>query len=701
MTTKTFLFELLCEELPARYQQAMVDDLRNGFISACQKARLNGDEKAAKSFVTPRRLAIQLTLPTQQADETVELWGPPASVAFDAEGKPSKAAEAFAQKNGVALAELSKKSDGKIDKLYVKKELQGRDTRALLPELVSDAVKAINLAKPMRWGGEKHSFIRPVHSLVALFGDEVIDVELFGVKSGRTTMGHRFHAPQKFEIGNADHYAELLREKAFVMPSVDERRTVISHQVNQLTLANGGVSVFGKPGFDGESWDRLLDEVAGLVEWPVAVLGEFESRFLAVPQECLISTMRDNQRYFHIVDKDGKLQNKFIVIANIQSKNEKSIADGNAKVIRPRFADAEFFFNTDKKTKLHDRRVNLNNVVFQKELGSLGDKTNRVSDLAGRIAAELHVDEMRARRAGDMSKCDLLSLMVNEFPELQGIMGEYYAHHDGEDAEVAQAIREAYLPRFAGDELPQTNTGIALALADRLDTIVGIFGIGQAPTGAKDPFALRRAAIGVLRIMIEKQLPLDLKQMIAMAKEGLGARLSNKNVDADVLDFFNARLRANYQDNGITSEIITAVMAVDCTQPNDFEKRVKAVQHFSTLPESAALAAANKRVRNILAKSDVAEGDIAINEGALIEKPEQDLARALIAARKETLPLMIARDYTGVLVRLASLRTAVDNFFDNVMVNSPQDEIRRNRHALLKELQSLFSAVADISQLQG
>ena len=701
MTTKTFLFELGCEELPARFQQPMLDDLLKGFIASCQKNRLTIDATQARAFVTPRRLAIQLPLPIKQSDETVELWGPPATVAFDADGKPTKAAEAFAQKNNVPVSELSKKSDGKVDKLYVKKDLIGRATAELLPELIGDAVKAINLAKPMRWGGEKHSFIRPVHTLIALFCDEVIDVELFGVKSGRHTFGHRFHAPQAIDIVSADVYEKTLHEQAHVMAAVSERRETIKTQVTQLTAANGGVSVFGKAGFDGESWDRLLDEVAGLVEWPVAVLGEFESRFLAVPQECLISTMRDNQRYFHIVDAHGKLQNKFIVIANIQSKNEKSIADGNAKVIRPRFADAEFFFNSDKKTRLHDRRAALNNVVFQKELGTLADKTNRVSDLAGRIAAELAYDEIMARRAGDISKCDLLSLMVNEFPELQGIMGEYYARHDGENVEVAQAIREAYLPRFAGDALPQSKTGLALALADRLDTIVGIFGIGQAPTGAKDPFALRRAAIGVLRIITDTQLKLDLKALIAWAKEGLGARINNKNVDAEVLDFFNARLRANYQDNGIAAEVISAVMAIACTQPLDFDKRVKAVQHFGSLPESAALAAANKRVRNILAKSDVAEGEIAINDGALIEKAEQDLARALIAARKETLPLMIARDYTGVLVRLASLRTAVDTFFDKVMVNSPHDDIRRNRHALLKELQSLFSAVADISQLPG
>lgn len=652
-------------------------------------------------LVTPRRLAVKFRIPVTQQDRTVSLFGPPKAVAFDADGKPTKALEGFAKKNGLEASDFVIKADGNVEKAFCEKVVKGRPTIELLPDMISSAVAKIQLAKPMRWGAEKHLFIRPVHWVVALFGHEVVEVELFGVKAGRVTHGHRFHAPDAIEIEAANHYEILLRERGRVMPSIAERQRAIVEQVNTLTHANGGVSVFGKATFDGESWDRLLDEVAGLVEWPVAVLGEFESRFLAVPQECLISTMRDNQRYFHIVDGNGKLQNKFIVISNIESKRPASIADGNAKVIRPRFADAEFFFNQDKKTRLCDRRAGLGNVVFQKELGTVANKAARVAELAASVASLLGADGVKAMRAGELCKADLLTAMVNEFPELQGIMGEYYAKHDGEDAEVAQAIREHYLPRFSGDALPETLTGVCVAIADRVDTLVGIFGIGQAPTGAKDPFALRRAAIGLLRICIEKKLQLDLAPVFAKAKMLLGSRLTNANVEAEVYDFVFNRLRADYSEQGVMVEIFNAVMELKISHPLDFDRRINAVKHFNTLPEASALAAANKRVRNILAKSDVAVEDAAVEEGALIEQAEIDLFKAIVAAKKEAAPLLLAGDYTATLVRLAALRLPVDTFFDKVMVNSPHEQVRRNRHALLRELQKLFGAVADISQLPG
>ena len=695
-----FLFELGLEELPARFQHDMWQDLHTAL-----KARLSelGAVECDDSLqlVTPRRLAVKFKIPVTQQDRTVSLFGPPKAVAFDADGKPTKALEGFAKKNGLEPSDFVIKADGTVEKAFCEKVVKGRPTIELLPEMITSAVSKITLAKPMRWGAEKHLFIRPVHWVVALFGHEVVDVELFGVKSGRVTHGHRFHAPDAIEIEAANFYEILLRERGKVMPSIAERQRAIVEQVNALTTANGGVSVFGKPTFDGESWDRLLDEVAGLVEWPVAVLGEFESRFLAVPQECLISTMRDNQRYFHIVDGNGKLHNKFIVISNIESKRPVSIAEGNAKVIRPRFADAEFFFNTDKKTRLCDRRAGLANVVFQKELGTVANKAARVAELAASVANLLGGDGVKAMRAGELCKADLLTAMVNEFPELQGIMGEYYAKHDGEDSEVAQAIREHYLPRFSGDALPETLTGVCVAIADRVDTLVGIFGIGQAPTGAKDPFALRRAAIGLLRLCIEKKLQLDLAPVFAKAKALLGSRLTNANVEAEVYDFVFNRLRADYSEQGVMVEIFNAVMELKISHPLDFDRRINAVKHFNTLPEATALAAANKRVRNILAKSDVAGDELAVEEGALIEQAEIDLFKAIVSAKKDAAPLLLAGDYTATLVRLAALRAPVDVFFDKVMVNSPHEQVRRNRHALLRELQKLFGAVADISQLPG
>lgn len=701
---KEFLFELGCEELPSRMQEKLARELVEKTLAALtsignfQRDDILLNEQSL--WVTPRRIAVRLSLPAAQSDKIVELWGPPKSVAFDNAGKPTKAAEVFAQKNGLSLADASVANDGKVDKLFFRKVVTGRNSIDILPEVIASAVNGLSLAKPMRWGAQTYSFIRPVHWLLALLDDEIIPVELFGLKADRVTYGHRFHAPQAIHLHAAADYEEALL-KARVVVAWQARKQSIQQQVERVAKAAGAQSVFGQSGFNGDSWAMLLDEVTGIVEWPVALVGEFEQRFLAVPQECLISTMRDNQRYFHLVDVQGKLLNKFIVITNINSSNPVSITEGNAKVIRPRFADAEFFFMTDKKKKLDDRRAALSNVVFQQQLGTVADKANRVAELAEKIARELNGNAIKARRAAELYKCDLLSLMVNEFPELQGIMGQYYALTDGEDSEVANALREHYLPKFSGDELPQTSTGIALAIADRIDTLVGIFGIGQAPSGAKDPFALRRAAIGLLRIIVEKNLNLDLRLLLQWSRDLLGERISQKDVVDEAIAFVLERFRAGYQDAGISTEIINAVMSLTPTRPLDFDKRIKAVQSFVTVPESAALAAANKRVRNILAKADLPLSNLVIEEGALIEVAEQQLAQALRAARADTLRPYASGDYTAVLLRLATLQAPVDRFFTDVMVNTPHEQIRRNRYALLSELQSLFSAVADISQLPG
>jgi len=692
MQTQEFLFELGCEELPARMQSSMLADLHAGFQAALTQHQIEGITDTSEALVTPRRLAIRYRLPVTQPDREVELWGPPASVALNADGSPGKAAEAFALKNHIAVGELTTKNDGKLDKLYLKKTVTGRETAELLPAIIKSAIANIHLAKPMRWGAEAHLFIRPVHWLLALFGNAVVPVELYGCTSDRLSQGHRFHAPNAITLETPASYADVLREQGKVIASAAERKQSIRAQVEAKAKEVGGIAVID---------EALLDEVIGLVEWPVALRGDFEQRFLAVPQECLISTMADNQRYFHIVDGAGKLLPHFVTIANIDSSNPQSVISGNEKVIRPRFSDAEFFFNQDKKIRLCDRRAALANVVFQKDLGSLANKAQRVAELSATVANLLGADGVKALRAGELCKADLLTAMVGEFPELQGIMGEYYARHDGEDNEVAQAIREHYLPRFSGDQLPATLTGVCVAIADRVDTLVGIFGIGQAPTGAKDPFALRRAAIGLLRLCVEKNLQLDLAPVITKASMLLASRVTNANVGAEVLDFVLNRCRADYSEKGIGAEVVTAVLELKLTHPLDIDLRVRAVQHFNSLPEAAALAAANKRVRNILTKSDVISGEMVVEEGALIEKAEQDLYRAIVAAKRDAAPLLLAGDYTGTLVRLAALRTAVDSFFDDVMVNSPHEQVRRNRHALLRELQKLFGAVADISQLPG
>lgn len=691
MQTQDFLLEIGTEELPAKALSGLIESLATSLTDALGKNEIVFDDTHV--FCTPRRLAVMIkAVGTEQAAKQVEKRGPALQAAFDAHGNATPAAQGFARSCGVTVDQLERLETDKGSWLIYKIQQPAVPTIQLLPAVIIEAVNALPVAKPMRWGDQEHAFLRPVQWLMVLFGKDIVPMKLFGKKSDRISYGHRFHSPGSLRIDEPAAYQESLRKVGEVIVSVEERKQLIIDQTKKLAHEVAGKAVID---------EKLLNEVVNLVEWPVALRGTFEERFLDVPQECLISTMADNQRYFHIVDGKGKLMPYFITVCNIESRNPESVITGNEKVIRPRFADAEFFFNADKKMRLCDRRAGLVNVVFQQKLGTLADKSARVAELAGQIAGAIDADENKAFRAGELCKADLLSAMVNEFPELQGIMGEYYARHDGEDTEVAQAIREHYLPRFSGDELPITRPGLALAIADRMDTLVGIFGIGQAPTGAKDPFALRRAAIGLLRLCVESEITLDLNEAISWSARLLGERITNKNTETEVMDFILARFRAHYLEEQVSAETINAVMAVNPTSPLEFDRRVRAVKHFLTLPENMALAAANKRVRNILSKSEVDLESLDVKEGALIEKAEQDLWRALSVAKKEALALLIANDYTAVLIRLASLRTSIDAFFDNVMVNTPHEEVRNNRLALLHALNKLFLSVADISQLPG
>ena len=554
---------------------------------------------------------------------------------------------------------------------------------------MANALAKLPIPKPMRWADKTVQFIRPVHTVTMLLGDDLIEGEILGVASARTIRGHRFLGEKEFEIQHADQYPQLLREKGSVVADFNERKAEILAKSQAKATALGGVA---------DIEESLLEEVTSLVEYPNVLAAKFEERFLAVPAEALVYTMKGDQKYFPIYDKDGKLLPHFIFVSNINPEDPTAIIEGNEKVVRPRLTDAEFFFKTDLKQKLVDRLPRLETVLFQQQLGTLKDKTDRIEQLAGEIAKQIGADEAKAKRAGLLSKCDLMTNMVFEFTDTQGVMGMHYARHDGEDEEVAVALNEQYMPRFAGDELPKSLVASAVALADKFDTLTGIFGIGQAPKGSADPFALRRAALGALRIIVEKNLPLDLEDLVKKSTALFGDKLTNQNVVADVVDFMLGRFRAWYQDEGIAVDVIQAVLARRPTRPADFDARVRAVSHFRTLDSAEALAAANKRVSNILAKADAAIGEI--NLTACVEPAEKALAEAVLALRTEVQPLIAKGDYTAVLDKLANLRAPVDSFFDNVMVNAEDPALRQNRLAILNTLQDLFLQVADISVLQ-
>src|SRR5471030_2451356 len=683
MSAQDFLVELGTEELPPKALNTLADAFLAGIEKGLQAAGLTYSAKQV--YAAPRRLAVLVThLSTQQPDRSVNLDGPPRQAAFDADGNPTQAALGFAKKCGVDLSEI----DQSGPKLRYSQSIAGKPTTSLLPTIVEDSLNDLPIPKRMRWGARREEFVRPTQWLVMLFGDQVIDCTILAQTAGRESRGHRFHHPESVRITSPAGYLNDLRN-AYVLADFEERRQLISKRVAELALQHEGSAIVPP---------SLLDEVTSLVEWPVPLVCSFEERFLEVPQEALIITMQDNQKYFCLLDADGKLLPRFITVANIESKDPAQIIAGNEKVVRPRLTDAEFFFKQDKKQKLEDFNLRLQNVVFQEKLGSVYDKAERVSKLAAFIAQRIGGNAAWASRAGLLSKCDLATEMVGEFPEMQGVAGYYYALNDGEPQEVALALNEQYMPRGADAELPTTLTGAAVAIADKLDTLVGIFGIGMLPTGSKDPYALRRAALGVLRILIDKKLDLDLTQAVVFAVGQFGGKVKQAGLAEQVLEFVFDRLRARYEDEGVDVATYLSVRALKPGSALDFDQRVQAVQAFRKLPEAAALAAVNKRVSNLLSK---AEGSIpSVVEAKYFDNANEfSLYSAIQQADQAVQPMAAARQYSESLARLAALREPVDAFFEAVMVNADDAKVRANRYAMLARLRGLFINIADISVL--
>jgi len=687
--TENCLIELGTEELPPKALKSLGEAFATQFEAALTQADLSFD--SVSWFAAPRRLAVYVSgLAEGQADKVVEKRGPAVSAAFDADGNPTKAAQGWARGNGIDVADAERLVTDKGEWLLHKAHVPGQSVVELLEGLINQAVSKLPIPKPMRWGNYNTQFIRPVHTLCVLYGSEVVNVSVLGLTSGRVVQGHRFHGEGRFELDHADNYASAL-EQQYVLADFEARKDKVRQQ-----LEDAAQSLSLKPDYN----EDLLEEIASLVEWPVVLQAGFDEAFLAVPKEALIYTMKDDQKYVPLLDSDGALSNTFLFVTNIESRDASQVISGNEKVIRPRLADAEFFFNSDKKTTLESRLESLETVLFQKQLGTLKEKSERISALSAFIASQIDATETQAARAGLLAKTDLMSNMVMEFPDVQGVMGKYYALNDGEDAPVAEALYEQYMPRFAGDALPSSGVSASVALADKLDTLVGIFGIGQLPKGDKDPFALRRAAIGVLRIVTELSLPLDLETLVSKAIDVYGDKLTNAETQSQVVDFVLGRFTALLQDQAIAIDVIQAVAARRPTKPADYLARVHAVDKFRALEEAEALAAANKRVANILAKQNVEVTDtVNIDESLLAEEAEKALYVELKAAQKEVDIAVPSQDYTRILTALATLRNVIDNFFDNVMVMADDEAVKNNRLALLSLLRQLFLTTADISIL--
>lgn len=688
MSAQNLLVEIGTEELPPKALRKLAEAFAANLTAELETLELG--HEGVSWYASPRRLGLQVkALEAKQQDKEVEKRGPATKAAFDSEGNPTKAAMGWARGCGIEVSEAQTLETDKGAWLLHIAKVAGQETKTLMSDAIAKSLAKLPIPKPMRWGANKTQFIRPVHTVTILFGDELIEGEILGKQVTNQLQGHRFHHPEKITINHADDVFDVLKS-AYVIADYEQRKALIRAQIEDAASAVNAVVAMD---------EDLLEEVTSLVEWPVTLTATFEEAFLDVPAEALIYTMKDDQKYFPLLDQDGKLLNKFLFVSNIESKDPSVVISGNEKVVRPRLADAQFFFETDKKKTLESRLESLDTVLFQKQLGTLKDKSVRISELAGYIAEQLGADKDLAKRAGLLSKTDLMTEMVMEFTDVQGVMGMHYARFDGEAEDVAIAQNEQYMPRFAGDNLPTNLISCAVAIADKFDTLVGIFGIGQAPKGDKDPFALRRAAIGALRIMVEKELPLDILDLVAKAQTLFGDKLTNLNVSTDVFDFMLGRFRAWYQDEGIEVDVIQAVLARRPTKPVDFDRRVKAVSHFRTLDAAEALAAANKRVGNILAKNNItAAGDV--NESLLSDDAEIALASQVAKFATELAPLYADGNYQEALSQLAGIRQSVDNFFDNVMVMADDEAVKQNRLALLSQLSRLFLDIADISVLQ-
>ncbi len=688
-TTRDLLLEIGTEELPPKALLTLSEAFGAALLDGLARSGLS--HGTVHSYATPRRLAVHIEkLSAAQPDQVQERRGPAVTACFDASGKPTQAALGFARSCGVDIEQLERQETDKGAWLVYRHTQTGKPTVDLLQALIEDALAKLPIPKRMHWADLDVAFVRPVHWVLLLFGGDVVDATVMGLRTGRLTYGHRFHHPDAISIQQAADYPGVLHSPGHVVADFAARRAAIRAQVEAAAGKAGGQAVIDP---------ALLDEVTALVEWPVALLGRFEERFLQVPQEALISTMKGNQKYFHVVDSAGHLLPYFITLCNIDSSDPAQVIAGNERVIRPRFTDAAFFWEQDRKQPLAALRDGLKSVVYQQKLGTQYDKSLRVAALARAIAVAIGADPIRAERAAALAKCDLLSHMVGEFPELQGVMGRYCAQHDAEDAEVALAIEEHYLPRYAGDALPNTPTGQALALADKLDTLAGIFAIGMKPSGDKDPYGLRRAALGAVRILIERQLALDLEDLLRLAVAAIPAKTPTEDTVTAVFDYMMERLRAYYQDSGVSADEFDAVLATRPVSPYDFEQRVRAVTAFRRLPEAESLTAANKRIRNILKQVDGTVPE-QIMPQLFAEPAESELYARLTVMLTDVTPLLDAGNYSAALECLAGLRQPVDQFFDSVMVMSEDAAQRDNRLALLNTMSRLFLRVADLSRLQ-
>lgn len=692
MSTDSFVDDLLIEigteELPPKALNKLSSAFTQGVVDGLKKAGF--EINAVESFAAPRRLGVLIkSLSAAQPDREVERKGPNLKAAYDADGKPTKAVMGFAKSCGVEVSDLQQQETDKGAWLVFKATEKGQALSAIIENIINQSLAKLPIPKRMRWGDNDMEFVRPVHWVVLMHGNKVIDAQVMGLKTGATTVGHRFHSTGKLTLKFASEYKETLRTQGFVLADFEERKQKIKQQV-----IDAGKSLKGEVVLD----EDLLDEVTALNEWPIAVAGEFEQKFLAVPAEALIKTMQDNQKYFPVRDAAGELKNYFITISNIDSKTPEKVKAGNERVVRPRLADAMFFWQQDQKQPLEAFNDALEKVVFQAKLGTVADKTRRVATLAENIALQLDANIDYVKRAALLSKCDLMTDMVGEFASLQGVMGKRYAQIAGEPADVASALDEQYMPRGASDDTASTTTGQILSISDKLDTLVGIFSIGQKPTGEKDPYALRRASLGVLRTIIERQLDLDLKQLIACSATLLADKVDASKVEQVVFDYIIERLRAYYLDRGITADVFEAVSALSPSRPLDFDKRIKAVTAFCALPEAESLAAANKRVGNILKKSDSASTQV-VDERLLTEDAEQQLYKALTTLSQIVEPMFDLGDYETALSKLSSLRDPVDAFFDSVMVMADDEAVKNNRIALLSSMHQLFLRAADLSRL--